>query len=114
MVHFLKFYSCYVLIFLEYETYLLVSLYQFKRYAFLVNADGYAVFERPLTDTLINLELTLTLGERQQPARVISRVVDENGHYIGTYDENPILNTLMYNVKYSDDTVQEYTANTIM
>ena len=79
-----------------------------------VTADGLAAFERPMTDTLINAEVSLPHDERIQSAKVISRVVDENGHYLGLYDDNPILNTLMYNVKFSDGTVKEYTANTIM
>ena len=53
-----------------------------------------AAFERPMTDTLINAELTLPHGDRQQTAWVISRVVDDSGNYIGNYDDNSILNIL--------------------
>ena len=79
-----------------------------------VDKNGIATFERPMTDTLINAELTLPHGEVQQSARVISRVIDDNGNYVGNYDDNPVLNTLLYNVKFSDGTVREYTANTII
>ena len=67
-----------------------------------------------MTDTLINAEVTLPHGDNQQSAKVISRVIDDEGNYVGDYDDNPVLNTLMYNVKFSDGTVREYTANTII
>ena len=79
-----------------------------------VTKDGLAAFERPMTDTLINAEVTLPHDDRMQCAKVISRVLDANGDFIGDYDNNPVLNTMMYNVKFSDGTVKEYTANTIM
>ena len=79
-----------------------------------VDDNGKAVFERPMTDLLINAEVILPHGDQHQSAKVISKVLDNNGNYIGTYDSNPILNTLLYNVKFSDGTVREYTANTIM
>ena len=79
-----------------------------------VDGDGRAVFERYFTDALINAEVILPHGARNQSAKVISRVLDDNGNYVGMYDENPILNTLLYNVKFSDGTIREYTANTIM
>ena len=79
-----------------------------------VDSNGVAAFERPMTDTLINAEITLPKEDSLQSARVVGRVLDDNGNYVGNFDENPLLNTLMYKVKFSDGTVREYTANVIL
>jgi len=36
-----------------------------------------------------------------------------NGNIVGEYDENPLLNTLSYNVEFSDGEVREHEANVI-
>ena len=46
-------------------------------------------------------------------ARVIGRLVDPEGCTVGTYNDNPILNTLVYDVSFPDGEVKEYSANVI-
>ena len=78
-----------------------------------VTHTGEAMFEKPLTDMIINAELSLSQGELMQPAKVIGRSKDEHGKIVGTYDTNPLLNTLVYDVEFPDGDVREFSANII-
>ena len=46
-------------------------------------------------------------------AKVSRRILDEDGKLVGTYYENPILNTLMYDVEVPDGATNPYAANMI-
>jgi hypothetical protein len=78
-----------------------------------VDNDGTAVFEKPITDHLINAELSLPQGENLKSAKVIGRSKNEHGVTIGTYNNNPLLNTMVYDVEFPDGEVREYSANVI-
>ena len=78
-----------------------------------VTPTGKAMFEKPLTDMIINAELSLPQGELMQPAKVIGRYKDAHGKIVGTYDTNPLMNTLVYDVKFTDGDVREFSANII-
>lgn len=58
----------------------------------------------PLTpedqDLLIHSEVHLPQGEKIRAGKVIRRSCDENGAITGSYNENPILNTLVYDVEF--------------
>eukprot|EP00957_Ditylum_brightwellii_P149507 11385548-Ditylum_brightwellii.AAC.2 len=43
--------------------------------------------------------------------KVISQVVDPSGQSVGTYDDNPLLNSIVYDVQYPDGEVKEYAVN---
>ena len=71
-------------------------------------------------DDIPDLDLYLTAevllpqnGEHMQAARVISRAKDAEGKVIGTYNNNPILDTRVYDVMFPDGAVQQYSANII-
>ena len=49
----------------------------------------------------------------QQTAKVICRNIYINGNIIGNFDENPLFNSLMYDVKFPGGTVKHYAANVI-
>ena len=72
-----------------------------------IEENGVAQFEAPLTDLLIHAEVHLPQGEEMQCAKVLRRSKNENGEVIGTYNENPILNTLVYDVEFPDGDVRE-------
>jgi hypothetical protein len=78
-----------------------------------VDSDGMSVFEKPITDHLIHAELNLPQGETMQHAKVTGRSKDDTGSTIGTYDHNPMLNTMLYDVEFPDGSVKEYAANII-
>ena len=48
-----------------------------------------------------------------QVSKVARRIPDEYGNLVGTYSENPMLNTLMYDVEFPDGTTKPYAANMI-
>ena len=43
--------------------------------------------------------------------KVICRAVKKHGKLIGTYDENPILNSHLYGVEFTDGEVKEFASN---
>jgi hypothetical protein len=47
------------------------------------------------------------------PAKVMRRSVDSNEKVIGEFNENPLLNTILYKCKFEDGTTKAYTAKTI-
>ena len=70
--------------------------------------EGNALFERPLTDALIHAE-----RKEFRHARVKKRHRDEEGQITGTYSDNPIVNTLLYDVEFDNGSTREYAANVI-
>jgi hypothetical protein len=78
-----------------------------------VDATGHTICEQPLSDRLIHAELTLPQGEKMMNAKVIGRHKDKNGNIIGSFNENPILNTIVYDVEFPDGAMKQYAANLI-
>ena len=78
-----------------------------------IDASGRPVYEQPLTDMLLHAEVLLPQGEEVKSAKVIGRSKDDNGDIIGTYNSNPLLNTLTYDVEFSNGEIKEYSANLI-
>ena len=79
-----------------------------------VNDNDVAQFQAPLTDLLIHSEIYLPQGEEIKCAKVLLRSKNDNDEIVGTYNENPILNTLVYDVEFPDGDVREYRANIIV
>jgi hypothetical protein len=75
--------------------------------------NGKPINMKSITDQLVGLELNLPQGEEMLPARVIGLSMDDNGRIIGNANENPILNTTLYDVQFSDGMIKTYAANTI-
>ena len=78
-----------------------------------MDANGKPLSPTSFADTLVNAEVLLPKGEGSQLARVIHRSVDENGEVIGDHNNNPILNTILYDVEFPDGDIKPYAANTI-
>ena len=53
------------------------------------------------------------MGENMTVRRVTKRVIGPDGNVAGTYDKNPYLNSMIYEVEFYDRQVQEYAANII-
>ena len=79
----------------------------------LFDASGKPVDRQSMTDMLINAEVLLPQGEKMQMAKVVRRTVDENGKVIGTFDNNPILNSMIYECEFPDGVTKQYAANII-
>ncbi len=70
---------------------------------------------RSVADALINAEVMLPSGDILAIAKVVRRGVDDGGRLIGTFNDNPLLNILLYlyECKFDDGTTCAYSANTI-
>ena len=78
-----------------------------------VQPNGATVFEKPITDHWIHAELNLPQGEEMKAARVIGRSKNRDGNVIGSYNDNPLINTMVYDVEFPDGAIREYAANVI-
>ncbi len=79
----------------------------------LKDAAGKPFVHQSLADTLIHAEVLLPHEDSQAIARVVCRAVDDEGQMIGTFNENPLLNTLLYECEFNNGTTKESAANTI-
>ena len=61
----------------------------------------------------MNAEVLLPQGEEKRLAKVIKRSVDSDGKVIGNYNELPVLNTMLYDVQFTDGSIKPYSANII-
>ena len=60
-----------------------------------VDANGRLLNQQPAYDTIINAEVRLQLGEELATGVVARRALGPDGTAVGTYDENPYLNTCL-------------------
>ena len=78
-----------------------------------VDSTGKVLDQQPAYDRIINSEVQLQLGEEFAVGKVKQRAVGPDGEVVGTYDENPMLNSIVYEVEFPDGQVREYGANVI-
>ena len=78
-----------------------------------VDSKVRSFFEKPTTDQWINAELNLPQGNTMKSAKVISQSKNLDGEEVGSYNENPFLNTLVYDVQFPDGKIKEYVVNVI-
>ena len=78
-----------------------------------VDASGRLLDQQPAYDRIINAEVHLQLGDNYQRAKVIGRSIGPDGIVVGQYDDNPMLNSIVYDVEFPDGTIREYSANLI-
>ena len=53
------------------------------------------------------------MGNDLQVGKVARRSLDPNGNTYGTYNDNPFLNTITYDVEFPDGQIRENSANII-
>ena len=70
-------------------------------------------FEPEGYDSYITAEVLLPKGDDVVKATVTKRVTDSMGNPVGRSNTNPILDSRLYEVRFSDGEVAEYTANVI-
>ena len=78
-----------------------------------VDSTGRAINQQPFYDKLINAEVQLQMGDSLVKGKVIGRSVEPDGTIIGSYDDNPMLNSYLYDVEFPDGQVKEYSANVL-
>jgi hypothetical protein len=67
----------------------------------------------PAYDKIIHSEIALQLGENMSTGKVTQRALGPDGRTVGTYDDNPMLNSIVYEVEFPDGQVKEYASNDI-
>ena len=89
-------------------------------YEFYEGLYGEGTSTLPEVDELANYDLYIDVevllpkdDQHMQAARVIGPSKDKDGKRIGTFSQNPILNTTVYNVMFPDGSVMVYTPNII-
>ena len=78
-----------------------------------VDYTGLPVLQQPVKDRILDNQVYLHQGESMQVAKVAQIILDEYGKLVGTYYENPMLNTLMYDMEFPDGATKPYSANMI-
>ena len=58
--------------------------------------------QHPAYDRIINAEVALQLEEEVTTGKVTHQALSPNGQVAGMYDDNPFLNTIIYEVKFPD------------
>ena len=66
-----------------------------------------------IVDSYINMEVRLPSGEKELYGQVMGLCLDKNGRMIGNPDNNPYMNTVLYEIKFEDGLSQVYGANII-
>ena len=64
-------------------------------------------------DSYLTAQVLLPKGDETLRAEVLRRKTDHHGNPIGRAHTNPILDTRLYEVRFPDGEIQEFTANTI-
>jgi len=64
-------------------------------------------------DRLLTADVSFNVGNKVLTGKVTGYKRDASGNLIGQTNPNPLLNTRMYQVQFSDGTIQDYSANRI-
>jgi hypothetical protein len=79
-----------------------------------VDSSGKLLNQQPAYDKLIKAEVKLPQRGQNRRATVLGRSVDtDTGRTTGTFDENPYLNSVIYDVGFPDGEIKQYAANII-
>ena len=78
-----------------------------------VDYNGLPVLQQLVIDRLLNNQVYLPQGDSTTVSKFARRILDEDGKLVGTYSDNTILNTLMYDVEFPDGATKPYAANII-
>ena len=78
-----------------------------------VDTNGKIFNQLPAYDKLLNVKVQIQLDEDYTIRKVKSYALRSDGMVSGKYDDNPFLNSITYEVEFSDGQVKEYSANLI-
>ena len=78
-----------------------------------MDAHGRLLNQQPYYDNLIHKKVQLQLRDKVQREKVIQRSFGPDGITLGTYDDNPSLNSILYDVELPDGTIIAYATNII-
>ena len=66
-----------------------------------------------IVDSYISMEVKLLEGEKELYRKVVGLCLDKEGRMIGTPNNNPYINTVLYEIKFDDGTSKAYGASII-
>jgi hypothetical protein len=78
-----------------------------------VDANGQLLNQMPAYDRMLNAELSLQRGAEMSVGKLIQHALGPDRTEAGTYDENPIIKTMIYDVEFWNGDIKEYAANII-
>ena len=78
-----------------------------------MDAVGKQLNQNLAYDRNINSEVALQIDSEVKKGKVVRCAMGPDGKVTGTYDDNPILNTVLYDIEFLDGQVREYAANAI-
>ena len=79
----------------------------------IADAQGRLLNQQPMYDVLLHSELLLQNGDDYEVGKVARRAIGDDGRVQGTYDPDPFLNTMIYEVELPDGSIKEVSANLI-
>ena len=78
-----------------------------------VDTKGHQINQQPAYYKLIKSEVQLQHNNEMIYGKFKQRALNPDGQTTGSYDENPMIISIIYEVEFEDGHVKEYTANTI-
>ena len=78
-----------------------------------IDEKGVPTFEHSLGDTLVNAEVLMPQGDSRVKCKVKRRHKSDDGQVTGQFHQNPMLNSIIYDVEFPNGAVREYGANII-
>ena len=79
----------------------------------ILDSMGRILEQQPTFDMIINAEVMIQNGDEMAMGKVARQSLDADGRLTGTYHDNPFLNTITYDVEFSNGQVKEYGTNII-
>ena len=79
----------------------------------ILDSKGRILEQQPAFDKIIHAEVIIQNGDEMAMGKVVRRSHDADGRMTGTCHDNPFLNTIPYDIEFSDGQVKEYGANII-
>ena len=79
----------------------------------ILDSMGRVLEQQPAFDKIINAEVMIQNADEMAMGKVARQSLDADGRMTGTYHDNPFLNTIKYDVEFSNAQVKEYGANII-
>eukprot|EP00957_Ditylum_brightwellii_P030317 2296053-Ditylum_brightwellii.AAC.1 len=78
-----------------------------------IGANGTLIDQRPAYNKIINAEVQLHHQDHLTTGKVKRSALGTNGRTAGSYHDNPMLNSAVYEVEFPGGKVKEYAANVI-
>ena len=79
----------------------------------ILDSTGRILEQQLAFNKIINAEVMIQTGDEMAMGKVARQSLDADGRTTGTYHDNPVLNTITFDVEFSDRQVKEYGANII-